>query len=129
MKSEIESLLHKSQQSLQAARLLFEGGLYNLVVSQAYYAMFYVASAALLSRGLKFRRHSGLIAAFGKQLAKEGLLPRHLHRYLLDAFDQRARSDYLSSEEATSEEALEQLRQAEEFVDTIKAFLEKEPQI
>ncbi|HHR85572.1 MAG TPA: HEPN domain-containing protein [Candidatus Acetothermia bacterium] len=90
----IRQLLDKAQESLAVARLLRQANYYDFAASRAYYGMFYVAEAALLSLGLSFSKHSAVVAAFGWHLANEGLLPRHLHRYLLDAFDLRAMGDY-----------------------------------
>jgi len=58
------------------------------------YAMFYVAEALLLSRGLAFSKHSAVIAAFGKEFAKEGVLPAELHAHLREASDARNVADY-----------------------------------
>lgn len=87
-------LLHKAQESLAAARLLRQANYYGFAASRAYYGMFYAAEAALLAMGLSFSKHSAVVAAFGRQLANKGLVPRHLHRYLLDAFDLRTIGDY-----------------------------------
>jgi uncharacterized protein (UPF0332 family) len=128
VKSEIASLIAKSQGNLTGAQLLYQGGLYDIAVSRAYYAMFYLVSAALLNRGVTLRRHSAVVAAFSEHFVKNGVLPTHLHRHLLDAFDQRTRGDYRVFEEVSREEAHEQLERAEEFVGIVKAFLEQESQ-
>ena len=129
MKAEIAALVGRAESSLQAASRLYEDSFYDFAISRAYYAMFYMASAALLNRGLRFRRHGTVVASFGEQFIKSGLLPPHLQKHLSRGFEQRARSDYQVLEEVTGDESLDILRQAEEFVDTVRAFLEKESQI
>jgi len=47
MTSEQSALLQKAQDSIRAAKLLSEDGLYDISVSRTYYAMFYVAEAFL----------------------------------------------------------------------------------
>jgi uncharacterized protein (UPF0332 family) len=42
----------------------------DFAASRAYYSLFYIASALLLSRGLSFSSHSGVIANFGKEFAR-----------------------------------------------------------
>ena len=49
-------------------------------VSRAYYAMFYAAKAALLSRGLDLRKHSASIAKFRELFVITGQVdPEYLH--------------------------------------------------
>lgn len=74
MKEEIRPLIEKARRSLQVARHLFEDGDYDFAASRAYYAMFYLAEAALLTRGLAFSRHSGVIAGFYNTFVRPGLL-------------------------------------------------------
>ena len=129
MNEEIVSFVDKAEKSLQAARHMYRKSFYDFAVSRAYYAMFYVASAALLGRGLRFRRHGALVAAFGQHFAKGPALSSHLQTYLVEAFEQRTRGDYQVLERVSVEEALRVLDHAEEFVSAVKAYLEKESQI
>ncbi|MCJ7703519.1 MAG: HEPN domain-containing protein [Anaerolineales bacterium] len=71
MTPEIEALLEKSQQSLQAAETLQAANYFNFAASRLYYAMFYVAQALLLSRGLSYSSHSAIIAGYGREFAKK----------------------------------------------------------
>jgi len=56
--------------------------------------MFYVAEALLSTKGLSFSSHSAVIAAFGKEFAKTGLISPEHHRHLKDAFETRQIGDY-----------------------------------
>ena len=128
MKEGIAFLVGKAIKSLKAASRMYEDSFYDFAVSRAYYAMFYMASAALLSRGFRFRRHGTVAGAFGRHFIKSGDLPSHLHAYLMKAFEERARGDYEMFEEVSKEEAAEILDRANEFVGEVKAYLEKESQ-
>lgn len=128
MRYDIAALVERGQRNLRIARRVFEEQSYDIAVSRTYYAMFYAASALLLDAGLTFHKHGSLIAAFGQQFAQRGLLPAHLHRYLMDAFDERTRGDYRLFEEVTQAEALDQLEHAQEFIHTIREYLERESQ-
>jgi uncharacterized protein (UPF0332 family) len=76
MKPEQATLLRKARKSLRGAHVLADQEcLYDFSVSRAYYAMFYVAQALLLSEGLAYSKHSGVIAAFGEHFAKTGRVP------------------------------------------------------
>jgi len=109
-------LIHKAQESVRAARLLADQGLYDFSVSRAYYAMFYVAEAFLLGEGLTFSKHSAVIAAFGKHLIKSKRVPAKFHRYLIDAEDSRKIGDYDIRLGLSKDEALMQIGRAEEFL-------------
>ena len=67
-------LLSQARESIAAARLLRNSGFHGYAASRAYYAMFYVAEAFLLGRGLSFSRHAAVHAAFGEHFAKPGLV-------------------------------------------------------
>jgi len=120
---EIEELLQKTQESLAAAKLLLDQGFAGFATSRAYYAMFYAAEAILLSRGLSFSKHAGVIAAFGQHFAKPELVPLHLHRYLLDAFDMRQVGDYGAPAMIGATQAKQVLAWAQEFSEAVNAFL------
>lgn len=55
--------------------------------------MFYCAQALLLTKGLNFSKHSAVIAAFGKELAKTGVVPAEFHRHLIEAAEIREEGD------------------------------------
>ena len=123
MKPESKKLLVKARRALRAAGLLLRDGAPDFAAGRAYYAMFYAAEAALAERGLQFRKHSGVHAAFGEHLAKPGLLDPKLHRWLLDAFDKRILGDYSYEMDVDDTAAREIIDQAREFVSTVETFL------
>lgn len=74
-REEITSRMKKAHRSLRSARNLLEDGDHDFAMSRAYYAMFYAATAALLSQNIMRAKHAGVIAAFGQQFVKSGRLP------------------------------------------------------
>lgn len=91
---EIEELLERARLSQKAAANLLRDGFTNFAASRAYYSMFYVAQALLLSKDMSFSSHSAVIAAYGKEFAKTKLLNPEFHRLLLEAQDRRNIGDY-----------------------------------
>ena len=87
-------LFQKAVQNLAAAELLLQEGFDDIAASRAYYAMFYVAEALLFTKGLAFSSHSAVIAAYGKEFARTGLLKAEYHKHLRDAFQARQVGDY-----------------------------------
>lgn len=109
-------LLEKARDSLEAGRVLAAEEFYDFSASRAYYAMFYVAEAFLLQKGLSFSKHSAVIAAFGEQFAKSGAVPTRFHQYLIQAHQARNVGDYDIGPGLTQAQAAEQIARAEEFI-------------
>jgi uncharacterized protein (UPF0332 family) len=116
MMLEQEDLLVQAQESLAAARLLHQSGYHGFAAVRAYYAMFYIAEAFLLGKGLAFSKHSGVIAAFGEHLSKTGVVPKGFHRYLIRGMQVRHAGDYGKAQSVTAAEAAVQIGLAEKFL-------------
>jgi uncharacterized protein (UPF0332 family) len=116
MSDEQQELLLKAQQSLDAANLLLCNDYPDYAVSRAYYTMFYIASAFLLGDGLGFSKHSGVIAAFGREFAKPQRISPEFHRYLIEAQELRTAGDYGQINTITIDQATEQIDRAEQFL-------------
>lgn len=129
MTESVRELLEKSAQSIGAAELLVNDGYADFSASRAYYAMFYAVEALLLNRDLSFSKHSAVIAAFGKDYVKAGLLDSRLHRYLLNAFDLRNAGDYGVMHIVSEEKARQTINEARELLDTITLLLDSQPTI
>jgi len=123
MNEEIDALLEMADKSIRGARLLFEDGLYGFAVSRSYYAMFYLATAVLLTKDLNFSKHKAVVAAFGQHFVKTNIFDHKFHRYLVEAFEQRQIGDYEPVEEITKEIAQKSIGMAAEFSDAAKGYL------
>jgi uncharacterized protein (UPF0332 family) len=117
MTPEQQSLITKAHRSLNAAKSLAKDEDYDFSVSRAYYAMFYVAQALLLSKQLSFSTHSGVINAFGLQFIKSQELPNEYHRVLITAERIRLQGDYDSEDQISVEIAQQQIQWAERFLE------------
>ena len=107
MTPEQRGLLQKARRNIRSARLLLADGDCDTAISRAYYAMFYRAEALLLSKGLAFSKHSAVIAAFGREFAKAGILPTDFHAHLRDASEARNISDCQLDARVTEEEGMD----------------------
>lgn len=58
--------LESAEERLKAARLLLEKQMYADSASRVYYAVFQAARAALATKGLDSRKHSGIIGLFNQ---------------------------------------------------------------
>ena len=125
MNEQIEALLKMAIDSIRGARLLFNDELYGFSVSRAYYSMFYLVSAVLLTKDLNFSKHQAVVAAFGQHFVKTGIFKHKFHQYLVEAFEQRQIGDYEPMEGITKETAQRNIDRAEEFLVAARVYLEK----
>ncbi|MBI4319627.1 MAG: HEPN domain-containing protein [Chloroflexi bacterium] len=122
---EVQKWLGRARVTLAAADNLEKQSFFLEAISRTYYAMFYAARALLLSRGVGLHKHSAVIAAFGKQFAREGLVEPRLHRAFVDAFKERNRADYEVVEEPARESVQKRLELAEEFVNQVEDLIKQ----
>ena len=123
MSGPAKALLDKADRAIHAAEVLRKDGEVEFAVGRAYYAMLYTAEALLVSKGLRFRKHASVHAAFGEHFAKAQVLDSKFHRWLLDAYDQRILGDYGVEVSLTNEDAVRVIRQAREFLQAGRAYL------
>jgi len=119
MKLEQKKLIAKAKESLIASQILAENKLYNFAGARAYYTMFYIAQAFLWSKEMSFSSHSAVISAFGKEIAKTGIVPVEFHRYLIDAQDKRTQGDYSIDDdiELNNDDVQILIEQSQEFIE------------
>lgn len=118
------ALMAKASTACSSARTLLELGDTDGASNRACYAMFDAARAALLASGMTMgldagRTHSGLIAAFGKHLVKQGTIARELGRSFNRAHELRLAADY-SGDPIELSDATRLVHDAEEFVATLR---------
>ncbi len=125
MKTEVKGLIEKAKHSQRSAELMFKEKEYDFAGSRAYYTMFYVAQGLLLERNLAFSSHAAVIANFGKEFAKTGLLNSNLHQYLIKSQDRRNIGDYGIGDHLSEEEVREMLAWGKEFIKAAEKYLEQ----
>ena len=116
-------LMKKARESLGAAKLLVDGGYYDFAVARVYYAMFYAAQALLMEQGRTFSQHGSLLSAVGQYLVKTGMIPAHLHRNLINAYNARIEGDYEPGGKFTQPDAALRISHAEEFITAAEQLL------
>jgi uncharacterized protein (UPF0332 family) len=125
MKPEVQELMDKAVRSLKTAEKILKDGEVDLAGSRAYYAMFYVAQAVLLQRGLSFSSHSAVNSNFGKEFARTGVLNPKFHNYLIKSQDRRNIGDYAIGTHLTEEEVREMPSWAKEFIKAGENYLKQ----
>ena len=120
---EIKGLINKAEESLEAAKELFNKKFFDFSVSRAYYTMFYCAEALLLTKDLSFSKHSAVISFFGKEFIKTGIFPERFNEYINDAFRKRHKGDYWIDTGLTEKDCKIILKRAMEFLKETKKYL------
>lgn len=123
--NEIKSLLERANKYLKSARLLLQEEDFESCVSRCYYAMFFCVEALLLTKGLSFSSHKGVISAFGEHFIKQGVFPKHMGKELNKAFEKRQISDYEYTFIIEEQEAKDLLNSANNFVKDIEKYLKE----
>ncbi|MGP1613441.1 MAG: HEPN domain-containing protein [Catonella sp.] len=115
-----------SLEALSDAKLMYENERYKNTLNRAYYAIFHAIRAVNALRGFDSSKHSGVIAYFNQNYVKEGIFSKELSKIIRMASENREKADYLDFFIASKGEAERQIVRAEEFINVIKTYLEKE---
>jgi len=115
--------IEMARESLDAASDEMAAERFAFSVNRIYYGCFYAVTAVMLKRGLIFKKHSGVRAAFHQHFVKPGLISRE-HGLLYDElFEARQRGDYIVLVSFEKAEVEEWLSRAREFIGTITSIL------
>ena len=123
--NETKSLVKRAEKYLKSAEILLNAGDYESSISRVYYAMFYVVEALLLTEGLSFSSHRGVISAFGERFVKPGIFPREMGKELNRAFEKRQLGDYEYTFVISQDEAKSMLEKGKIFTEKIISWLQK----
>lgn len=113
-------------QAHNTAQVNLDAGDFRATVNRAYYAVFYAASAVLLTKGLERRRHSGVIGAFREHLVKPGLIEAQYSNIYGETLAIREDADYAVEIPIDSVMAETALDQGRRFVGRIREYLAEE---
>jgi len=121
----IRHFVREADDSLGAASGMYDGGFYRSAIHEAYYAMFYIATAALGTRELHFKRHATVISQFNRIFVNdEELFPKDLASLFSVTEDMRLKFDY-HVEGANEGDAELAIKNAEAFVRSVRPYVHK----
>ena len=115
--------LERAREELATASENVAHGHYRAAVSRAYYAVFYMASAALFSQSIQRAKHSGVESAFAEFLVRPGHIESEFGRLYQKARRQREEADYADDVDVNEAAARQTLVDAARFVDRLERFL------
>lgn len=111
--------LKRAAETLDEARMLFEGSHFSGAVNRMYYAMFYVVNALALANGFSTSSHAQLRGYFNREFVKTGKVSVALGKAYNLAFENRTKGDYADFVTYERQQVLELLEQAREFIEVI----------
>lgn len=120
----VEYWLAKARECLESAVDEARSGRLSFAVNRCYYAAFYAASAALLARGRRFVKHSGVRAAVHRDLVKPGLLSDRTGRLYDRLFHDRQEGDYFEFVSFAREDVERTIEEARQLVEALAGLSE-----
>jgi len=122
---QLKRMMEKSQRTLKAAKDLLEHNDFESASSRAYYSVFYMLEALLLTKNLSFSKHSAVISAFSKHFVKESVFPADFAKKIKTLRKDRETSDYDYIVSINKEKAKKDIDNAEEIIKKIEIYLKK----
>ena len=121
----IKGYLKKAEKKLEVSQRLLKSEDYEDAVSRAYYSVYHVAQALLLTEGQTADTHKGVVTLFGLLFVKTGKFSRTMGKYLANLKDDRESGDYEVFSFIDKETADVAVTEAEAFLSEGKKYLKK----
>lgn len=119
----IEVRLDRAQEDIQTAKELLNLGRYRAAVNRAYYAIFGITTALLLTQKIERSKHSGVESAFIQHFIKTGIFETGYGKIFDYIRKKREESDYSSRIAIDEETAKKVVGDAEKFITRITGYL------
>ncbi len=110
----------KAEDSLLSAEREFDAGALVFSINRLYYALYYAVSAVLLRKEFTFSKHSGVRAAFHREIIKTGLMNTEWGRLYDQLFEDRHEGDYVALTDFDKLYVEEKLTQCRQFLLILK---------
>ncbi len=123
---EIKDFIEKAHKYLNTAQQALNTGDYDSSASRCYYAMFFMAEAALLTKNINASSHKGVISLFSSHFVKTGIFDRNMGKSLNDACDKRIAGDYGIGLTISEKQSQDLLVTASDFVEKLQNYLQKQ---
>lgn len=121
----IANNLEKAKNTIIQAEALYNIKQYIGVVNRGYYAMFYSASAILLTKGLGTSKHYGVMSLIDREFVNKKEIDSKWSKSLRNAFNLRSWGDYDEKADITEKQAEELLNDAKSFVSWAERWLKE----
>lgn len=120
-----EYRLSEAEQCLKTAKNLIELGDYKAAANRSYYCIYHSIRSIIALEGVEFKRHTGNISHFREKYIKTNILDVELSDIIENAFTVRNSSDYDDFYIVSKSDTVEQVENAETFLNAVKNYIEK----
>jgi len=124
LRQQLLAMIQKGRRALQAAEDHAAHGDADFAASKAYYAVFHLMQAVLLTKGRTYSKHAGVISGFSEQFIKPGIVPMAFGEAIQRLRKHRELGDYGYQLSVEPDEATRDVHVAAEIVDRLVAYLQ-----
>lgn len=117
--------IESSLEDLETAKELLSLKRYRAAVNRAYYAIFSITNAVLLTEKIERSKHSGVEAAFIQHFVKTGVFDTEYGRIFDYIRKKREESDYSAKIKIDDETAKKVVMEAGRFINRLRQYLVK----
>ena len=111
----VEYRLERSDESIQAAKIMLENNMLSFSMNRIYYAMFYSVQALLIFHGATFSKHGQVKGYFNREFIKKGVFPLDMGKMFNKVFEYRQKFDYIDFSSPDRDLVVEYLENSREF--------------
>jgi len=112
--------LEEAERCLRSAKLLFDAEDYKSAVNRSYYCVHNAMRSIFALQGKDYKKHSALMSFFRSEYIKTKVFSDRMSDILRDLFFIRNKSDYEDFYVVSKQEVVEQIDNAEHFLDQVK---------
>ena len=117
------AMIKKGERSLKAAQRHLADGDLDFACSKAYYAAFHLMQAVLLTEGLTYSKHSGVLSGFSQHFIKTGRFPSDFGELIQRLRKDREVGDYGYQMNVPSEDATQDVTNAQSIISKLTDFV------
>jgi len=117
--------LDKSRRSIDAAENELKAGNVDFCANRIYYAAFYAVSAALISKGFQFKKHSAVRAAFHREFIKKKVIPQEYGLLYDRILQDREDADYVAFSSLDEDVLKQEIKEVRELINIIETKILK----
>ena len=122
-KTLINYRLERANESIKAAELMLENGMYISAMNRIYYSMFYAVQALLVLKESAFSKHGQVKGFFNKEFIKTGVFPKDFGKLFNTVFEYRQKFDYVDLIIPEEELISDYISKANIFIQQITEFI------
>ncbi|MEO0115166.1 MAG: HEPN domain-containing protein [candidate division WOR-3 bacterium] len=120
----VQAIIKKANRILGDAKILYSENRFESTSSRAYYSVFHIMQAALLTKGLSYSKHSGVIAGFSQHFIKNEIFPKEFANWINELREDREIGDYDYEIEVSKAKAKRDIEIADKIIKAVERYIQ-----